>query len=60
MNQTNVTKKAGARLFDFRSCRPLQGHVSGNTSVFELLHRPPTYNVSAFRMTKLADRRTIK
>jgi hypothetical protein len=43
-----VIKKAGARLFDLQSGRELRGYVKGDTTVFEVLHEPRTYNVYRF------------
>jgi ribosomal protein L31E len=43
-----VIKKAGARLFDVRTDRPLQGYVNGDSTVFEVRHEPRTYNVYRF------------
>jgi hypothetical protein len=43
-----VIKKAGARLFDLRSNRPLQGYVNGSTTAFEVRHEARTYNVYRF------------
>jgi hypothetical protein len=43
-----VIKKAGAKLFDLRSGAELRGYVNGDTTVFEVLHQPRTYNVYRF------------
>ena len=43
-----VIKKAGAKLFDLRSGAELNGYVNGDTTVFEVLHQPRTYNVYRF------------
>ena len=43
-----MIKKAGAKLFDLGSGRELHGYVKGETTVFEVLHRPRTYNVYRF------------
>jgi hypothetical protein len=43
-----VIKKAGAMLFDLISGRELSGSVNGETTVFEVLQQPRTYNVYRF------------
>lgn len=43
-----VIKKAGAKLFDIISGRELPGYVNGETTVFEVLQEPRTYNVYRF------------
>jgi len=43
-----VIKKAGAKLFELGSDRPLPGYVNGDTTVFEVLHQPRTYNAYRF------------
>ena len=43
-----VIKKAGAKLFDLRSGRALQGYTNGNTTLFEVRHEPRTYNAYRF------------
>ena len=43
-----VVKKAGAKLFDLQSGRELRGYVKGDTTLFEVLHEPRTYNVYRF------------
>ena len=43
-----MIKKAGAKLFDLRSGAELRGYVNGDTTVFEVLHQPRTYNVYRF------------
>ena len=43
-----VIKKAGAKLFDLTSDRELHGYVNGDTTVFEVLHQPRTYNAYRF------------
>jgi hypothetical protein len=43
-----VIKKAGAKLYDIISGRELQGYVNGETTVFEVLQQPRTYNVYRF------------
>ncbi len=43
-----VVKKAGAKLFDLRSGRALQGYTNGNTTLFEVRHEPRTYNAYRF------------
>jgi hypothetical protein len=43
-----VIKKAGAKLFNLQSGRELPGYVNGETTVFEVLQQPRTYNVYRF------------
>jgi hypothetical protein len=43
-----VINKVGAKLFDLTSDRELHGYVNGDTTVFEVLHQPRTYNVYRF------------
>jgi hypothetical protein len=43
-----IVKKVGAKLFDLGSDRELRGYVNGDTTVFEVLHQPRTYNMYRF------------
>ena len=43
-----VIKKAGAKLFELGTDRPLPGYVNGDTTVFEVLQQPRTYNAYRF------------
>ena len=43
-----VVKKAGARLFDLRTGAQVRGYTDGETSVFEVLQAPRTYNAYRF------------
>jgi hypothetical protein len=43
-----VIKKAGAKLFNLISGSELPGYVNGETTVFEVLQMPRTYNVYRF------------
>ena len=43
-----VIKKPGARLFDLRTATQVRGYTDGDTSVFEVLQAPRTYNAYRF------------
>ena len=43
-----VVKKPGARLSDLRTGAQVRGYTDGETSVFEVLQAPRTYNAYRF------------
>jgi len=43
-----IVKKKSAKLYDLLSGREVAGHADGDTTVFEVLHHPRTYNAYRF------------